>query len=98
MTLRIRTYTLTSGKMPPIVGGLLVVGVGALLVALGLTLLAGLAVVGTAAAVGVIGYRTLRGSVNRALGRSEPAQRVDPLLDPSKEVFPPTKQISDESK
>jgi hypothetical protein len=90
---RFRVYTFKSGKMPPVAAGFLVVGVGALLFALGLTLLAGVAVVGVVTGVGVLAYRAVRGRVDRALGRGEP---ITERLDPSKEVLPPTKQISGE--
>src|SRR5438105_2392593 len=86
MSLHIRTYTFSSKKMPPVIGGLLVLAIGAALVALGLTLLAGAAVVGTAFGVGFLAYRAIRGRVDRALGRGEPVRPT--ALDPSKEVFP----------
>src|ERR1043166_1434322 len=86
MSLHIRTYTFSSKKMPPVVGGLLVLGIGALLVAFGLTLLAGAVVLGTALGVGFLGYRAIRSRLDRALGRGETVRPA--ALDPSKEVFP----------
>ena len=86
---RIRAYVVTSrGRMPGIVAGLLIVGIGALLVALGLTVLAGLTVVGTVGAVGAVAYRSLRGGFHRATGRAEP-RLPSSELDPANEVFPP---------
>jgi len=86
---RIRSYVVTSnGKVSGIAGALLVIAVGALLVAFGLTLLAGLAVVGTASVLGVVAYRRVRGGIRRAIGRPDP-HGPSRELDPANEVLPP---------
>ena len=61
--------------------GLVVLGVGAALLVVGIALLAGVALVGGVLGLGVLAYRKLRGT------RARPVRPSDSGLDPSLEVF-----------
>lgn len=74
----------TRSKLTALLVGIVLIGVVAMLLAVGFTVLVALAVIGTLAGLGAIARRAVRARVDRALGR-EP-DRI--ALDPAKQVFP----------
>lgn len=89
-----RTYVLgTRSKLTALLVGFVLVGVIAMLLAVGFTVLIALAAIGTLAGLGAIARRAVRARVDRALGRSP--DRI--VLDPAKQVFPapPAPRVED---
>ena len=87
-----QVYTFsTKNRLVALLAALVVLGVGAALLFVGLALLAGVAVVGGLLGTGLLAYRALRGERQSTL-RGGPAWTT---LDPSLEVFPEARQIGE---
>ena len=87
-----QVYTFsTKNRLVAVLAALVVLGAGAALLLVGLALLAGVAVVGGVLGAGMLAYRALRGQNQSTLRGSPPWT----TLDPSLEVFPEQRQLSD---